>query len=365
MTAQDLKNAGAAFDGFVIDHVRGRPKWESLSSGAFTDITYTLDPSDPSSEYIGDDLNALEKLPPDPMPVRFLRINTSPLLTSHFDWFDDRFWDNVVHNLTVASEMVEKAHLTGIFLDTEQYKERGNPNLYLYDELRKDPKYAGKSYNDLAAEVEKRGNQVIEALNSHAPNTTIFTSFGYLSVVIHGDRHRMAAQGFLLDPFLDGLLAGSTHGTTFIDGYEQAYWHDDTPDFFARYARTSRHAGTTSDFEKYTDRFADQYQFGPGLYLDRDNAHGKIYGWCGDGRDNIFYSPARLAFTVQQAVKAADEYVWIYSQKPNAWLSPDSAKGLPSVYAQAIREGQDRGNNPSGPQLSPNTSSVAESAICK
>jgi hypothetical protein len=104
-----------------------------------------------------------------------------------------------------------------------------------------------------------------------------------------------------------------------------------------------------------------------GLFLDRDrasNGQNGVYGWCGDTKKEMFYSPARLAYTVQQAIKASDEYVWFYTNRPNAWLAPDSPGGIPSALAKAIRDGEQHGNDPSLPPLPPNYDPIAESAIC-
>jgi len=373
ISVQDLENASAAFDGFVVQNVRGSKDTfasnMSLAWGAFTTRHYTLDSSDSSGDYVGDQLDALRRLPSTPMPDRFLRINTSPYETERFDWSDDAFWDNVVNNLTVASQICHDANLNGVFLDTEQYHRPTSPNEYMYGDLVNHGKDGGRSFEDLDALVEKRGRQVIQALNSHCPNMTIIISFGYITISQHASRGTLASRGYLLAPFLDGMLDGSTSGTTFVDGFEGGYWHNDVPRFFDMWRHNIVDRDSyTAKFQKRPDKYARQYQYAVGLFLDRDrDMAGRlhVYGWCGDGKSEVFYSPGRLAKTVELAAKASDKYVWVYSVKPNIWLRPDSAGGLPSAYVHAIREGMAHGSDPSLGPLPNNTSTAPESAVCK
>jgi hypothetical protein len=176
-------------------------------------------------------------------------------------------------------------------------------------------------------------------------------------------------NGSLLPAFLDGMLANATPGTTFIDGFEQGYVHNNDPNYFSTW-----HKITFDDdkynmrFQKYPDRFKRQWQFGAGLWIDRDrDENGKhgVFGWCGDNKQNIFYSPGRLAFTVQQAMKASDGYVWVYSMKPNCWLPPGTPGAMPQALADAFRDGARHANNSRLPPLPANTDPIAESAVCR
>jgi len=373
ITTDDLNNGGKAFDGFVVQNVRGShdsaSRGDAFAWDAFTNRRYTLDASDTAGDYVGDSLDALRNLPSSPMPDRFLRINASPYSAEKFDWTDDAFWNTVVNNMTVASEICQKAHLTGVFLDTEQYHRGGKaPNMYMYNEVKFFKKSGDLSYDQMADLVEKRGDQVIKALNSHCPNMTIIVSFGYITMSQHVNRRQLASHAYLLTPFLDGMLDGSSSGTRFVDGFEAAYWHNDSPDFFNSWKHNIKGRDSYNvKFQKYGSQYLNKYDVAVGLFLDRDRAVGgqkPVYGWCGDNKSEVFYSPGRLAYTVQQAAKAADKYVWFYAQKPNAWLPPDSHGGLPSTYIHAIRDGLRHANDSSLSALSPDNSSAPESAVC-
>jgi len=365
ITTQDLVNAGKVFDGFVVQRMHGTQdniqKNEQFAWNAFSDRHYTLDGS---GDDVSKSLAALVGLPSSPMQERFLRINTAPYHVAAFSWLDDNFWNNVVANLKIASRMVHDAKLSGIFLDTEQY----DNVFYNYNALKNDPRYAGISYNDLAAIVEKRGRQVVQALNTYQPNIKILITHSEITVSQHIPRVSVSKVGVLLLPFLDGILDGSTANTKFIDGAEYAYWHDNNPNFFFNWRKATLDIkGYNGRFQKYPDRYQRQYEIGFGLFLDRDRdvaLHNGVYGWCGDSKAQMFYSPAHLAYTVQQAVQASDEYVWVYTQKPNAWLPVGTPGGIPAPYAAAFREGQRHGNDTSLPALPADISQVDKADIC-
>ncbi len=368
ITAQDLQNGSQTFDGFVVQNVHGTQdgKGDGLAWEAFTDRRYTIDPNDGSGDNIADSVAALVNLPPTPMPERFLRINASPYNNKHFSWVDDGFWDNVVNNLQVASAIIAKAHLKGIYFDTEPYHRGTDPNLYWASDFLKDPRYAGMSKDDLDRLVEKRGNQIIRALNKYSPRTSIIVSFSSITISQHTARNK--SQDSLLAYLLDGMLDASTPDTTFIDGFESGYWHNDDPNYFNFWTNNIKNPKSYNvRFQKYPDKFMRQYQVAVGFFLDRDRdeAGHFVDGWCGDDKANMFYSPGRLAFTIQQAALAADKYVWVYSKIPNAWLPPDSPGGIPSVYVKAIRDGMAHANDLSLPLLLQNTSDEPESAVCK
>jgi len=366
ITPQDLSNGSQAFDGFVVQLVRGTqddPKHnEQLCWGAFSDKHYTLDGS---GDDIHSSLTALENMPLTPMSIRMLRINSAPYSAAHFNWVDDNFWYNVASNMDIASQICAGAGLYGVYFDDEEY----NRNLYNYNKIKDDPRYAGMSYDDMAAIAEKRGRQVIQALNGHVPNLNILFTFGYTYVSQHGSRANLSKNGSLLVPFLDGMLDGSTRSTRFIDGSEFGFWHDDTPNYFSNWRKTVLDPnGYNGKFQKYGDRYQNQYEVDYGLFLDRDrpvNSTASVYGWCGGSKSQLFYSPARWAYTVQEAVKNSDRFVWVYTQTPDAWLAPGSGGlSLPSAYVRAMRDGQRHGNDPSMPSLSPDNSTANVSDYC-
>lgn len=370
LTAQDIQNCGQAFDGFVVQNVRGSQDkpGESFQNEAFTlNHAYTITPTETHGDYIGRSLTALERLPSNPAPYRFLRINSCPYNNAGFNWLDDGFWAIVKHNMRIAGQVCQEGGLTGIFLDTEQYRLRGGENEYNYLDLSKDPRYAGVSYDQLSAIAEKRGRELIKVINAGIPNATILISFGY-STISPGGRAEAEAHGSILGAFLDGMLDGSTPTTTFVDAFENGYWHNNDPDYF----QTARgmvlsHDQATYQFQKYPEKYARQYQFGAGLFLDRDtdlSGQHNVYGWCGQAHKEVFYSPGRLAFTVQQAAKAADEWVWVYSWHGDATASPGTTGAIPPAYLHAIQEGMRHANDPSLAPLPANFNTAPESESC-
>lgn len=381
LTPQDISGpASAAFDGFILARVfgsRDNPKqglqlaWNVFDSK----VQYSL--TDQNADYIGDSLAAMKALPSSPMPDRFLRVNAAIYhsVARGFDWTDDGYWNAVTANLRVAAQFAHDAGLRGIFLDTESY----DPQPYNYAYWQTNPRYAGMSYEDVAAIVENRGRQVIQAINSAYPDIKIIVTFGYTTMSQHVARAQLPRTGALLAPFLDGMLVGSTPATKFIDGFEESYWHDNNPQYFSNWAdviKGRNKALYNIRFQKYPARYAQQYQAGFALFLDRDRTVNLVdgsqrgvsgfYGWCGNSKPSgkVFYSPARLAYTVQQAVAASDGYVWVYTQKPNAWVSGGAAGGLAPAYAQAIAAGARAGNGIGAP-IAQDTSDAPDSMTCQ
>lgn len=368
MTAQNISTpTSQAFDGFVVQHMAGSKdnaaQGENFAWQAF-DNTRHYSLTDRSADYIGDSFAAIKALPTAVMPERFLRINASPYHPNGFDWLDNNYWNSVIANMRVASQFAYGAGLRGVFLDTELY----NSNVYSYSYWASNPNYAGMSYSALATIVENRGRQFIQALNSSYPNLKIFISIGYTSVSQHVSRANSTQD--LMMPFLDGMLGGSTPTTKFIDGFEESYWHDNNPNYFSSWASVIKGPNSYNvRFQKYPVQYLQQYQASFALFLDRDRTVDLVdgvYGWCGGTKTNAFYSPARLAYTVQQAALSADNYVWFYSASVHPMVAGGGAPnyGLPLAYIQAISKGRAAGNKLTSP-LAQSTDDTPVATTCQ
>src|SRR5580765_6044139 len=80
----------------------------------------------------------------------FLRFNTAP---GKIDWFDD--FSAIVHNAKLAAQIAREGHCKGILFDDEQY----TFPLFSYRKQRDAEK---KSWDEYAAQVRKRGREVME-----------------------------------------------------------------------------------------------------------------------------------------------------------------------------------------------------------
>jgi len=391
LNAQMVNTLGQTFDGFVVQGIYGH------NNGAQVGKTFAWDALDSHRHYSmsssGDSIAPaaanLASLPTDVASDRFIRINTMPYGLSSgygFDWTSDDYWNTVVGNVKAAAQLGAQAHMTGFFFDTENYEfENGKSDLYTYSRLAAtDSRYQGSNaitYDQAMATAEQRGGQLVQAINQYMPNAQIIYSLGYTNVSQHVARANLStASSSLLVGLLDGMLHQSTSTTTFIDGFELGYNHTNNPSYFATWANVidgRNGQNYNMNFQKYPVQYRAQYKAGFGIdssrSRDTDPTIGPsgVYAYCYAGsapkQANVFYSPGRLAYTIQQAAQASDGYVWIWSNSQNYWLSPDSSAvgAPPRIYTDAIRAGAQHANNANLGALPANFSTMPTATGCQ
>jgi hypothetical protein len=253
----------------------------------------------------------------------FLRFNTTP---ADIDWFDD--YAAVVNNTKLAANFAREGRCAGILFDIEQY----NQPLFNYSKQR-DAK--SKSWDKYAAQVRRRGREVMEAFQAGYPDVTIFLTYGYSlpGRQARNDPSRLPTAAYgLLAPFLDGMLDSARGKTRIIDGYESSYGYKDTSRFATAYETMSKGVlPIVADPQKYREHF----QFGFGVWLDNNSHRQK---WDPQDPSKNFYSPEAFEKTVRAALDRADEYVWIYSEQPKWWTPEGRSDKLPEAYAEALKK---------------------------
>jgi hypothetical protein len=263
----------------------------------------------------------LRNIPFKKFTHNFMRLNTAP---ADVDWFDD--YSTIVHNVRVAAKAAHDGQCAGVLFDTEQY------NSPLFD-YRKQRDAKTKSWDDYAAQVRKRGKEVMEAFQEGYPDLTIFLTFGYsLPYVETMEQPQKVAQAHygLLAPFLDGMLDAAKGKTRIVDGCELAYAYKDTSKFGKMYETMSKKVlPLVADHEKYQKHFS----LGFGVWMDED---WRKHGWDTSDFGKNFYSPEDFEKTARTALETSDEYVWIYTEKPK-WWSEKGPTDLPDAYEQALR----------------------------
>jgi hypothetical protein len=126
------------FDGFVFHVVSskgGNLVWEMWGSRRFELAEF---------QHAVEDLRAT---PFHRLTDRFLRVNVSP---GNVDWFDDRAWAVVPHNVGVAAQIAKQGGCKGFMFDVEQY----NDQLFDYG---KQKHRQTKTFADYRAKVRERG----------------------------------------------------------------------------------------------------------------------------------------------------------------------------------------------------------------
>lgn len=267
-------------------------------------------------------LDQLRATPFHRFTSNFLRFNTAP---ADLDWFDD--YTAVLTNCKLAARFAREGNCKGILFDTEQY------NHPLFD-YRKQRDAKTKSWDEYAAQVRKRGREVMQAFQEGYPGVTLFLTFAYS---LPWDQCRQdpmklpQARYGLLAPFLDGMLDAAAGNTKIIDGYELSYAYKDTSRFAVAYrAMSSGVVPIVADPAKYRRVFS----FGFGVWMDRN---WRTIGWNTQDLGKNFYPPDAFEKTVRAALKTSDEYVWIYTEQPRWWSDQGKPLNLPAAYEQAVR----------------------------
>jgi hypothetical protein len=256
----------------------------------------------------------------------FLRFNTTP---GKLDWFDD--YDAVVSNARLAAQLARAGHCPGILFDIEQYE---GP-LFEYHKQRE---AKAKSWELYAAQARLRGGEVMRGFQEGYPGLTLFLTFGYSlpwSESSTGKKPLADCRYGLLAPFLDGMVEAALGATRFVDGHELSYSYKTAAQFAAaRKAATVDLLPIVRDSEKYRLVFS----IGFGLWMDYDSHK---LAWENENISKNFFPPDVFQDSLHEALKAADEYVWIYTEIPRWWSDSGQAVKLPAAYIDAVRKARE------------------------
>ena len=239
------------------------------------------------------------------------------------DWFDDEF-EAVVNNWRVSAEFCARGGLDGILFDDEVYYGR---NLWSYGRSKYRETRSAVEYADQAF---KRGTQIMRAINRVYPDIHIIS--------LHGPSQAAGASGEveLGDPavnnglmcaFFDGLLSESAGEARIVDGHEMAYGYR-APVTYASARRVMKQ--TMRDISRVPEKYDEHCQAGFAFVI---GAYGEL-GFSEDLASN-YYTPDEVAWSLHQALKYSDEYVWLYPPRCDLW----EKTGKPGVVVpQAYRE---------------------------
>ncbi len=306
------------FDGCVF-HVnfeqpggaKGSFTWDSWGTNAFTESDVAAALADLRATRFGR------------FRENFLRFNTTP---ARIDWFDD--YSAVLQNARLAAQLARAGNCPGILFDIEQYNEP------LFD-YRKQRDAKTRGWEVYSAQVRLRGLQVMQAFQEGYPGLTVFLTFGYSLpwVESYSGKGSLADCHYgLLAPFLDGMIEAAKGRTRIVDGHETAYGYKSADQF------TSARKATTQDLlpiVRDPDKYRQVISIGFGIWMDHD---WRKKGWDVDDPSRNYFSPSALETSVREALKAADEYVWIYSETPRWWSDEGKPVKLPEAYAEALKK---------------------------
>ncbi|HEY2588046.1 MAG TPA: hypothetical protein VGI81_20050 [Tepidisphaeraceae bacterium] len=255
----------------------------------------------------------------------FLRFNVTP---GDVDWFDDEGFRAIEGNAKLAAEVARDGHGRGILFDIEEY---AFP-LFTYP---KQMHAKDKSWADYSRQARLRGAQIMRAFQVGYPGVTVLFTFGYTLpyAYTHHDPTKLdVARYGLLAPFLDGMLDAAAPDTKLVDGYERSYAFQSAQKFDG--ARHEFEAGVLP-YVVDADRYRARFRLGFGLWLDED---WRKRGWDPSDPSKNYFTPAKFQAAVSDALRASDEYVWIYTETPRWWTPSGKPKDLPAAYEAALRD---------------------------
>jgi hypothetical protein len=306
------------FDGCVFhadyqrtNGVKGSFTWESWGTQSFTEAD------------LEGAFNDLWAVRPGRFKFSFLRSNTTP---AKLDWFDDHA--AVLANAKLAARLARAGHCPGILFDTEQY----DGPLFNYSKQR-DAKTKG--WDAYAAQARLRGREVMRAFHEGYPGITLFLTFGYSlpwQETRGGSRPLSDCNYGLLAPFLDGMIEAARGRDRIVDGFELSYGYKTGEQFAA--GRKMMKQGVLPivlDAEKYRHVFSSGF----GIWMDFD---WRKKGWDADDPSKNYFSPELFCASVHEALREADEFVWIYSETPRWWSDAGAPVKLPEAYETALRK---------------------------
>ena len=256
----------------------------------------------------------------------FVLVGANP---GNVDWFDDAGWAQIADHWRMAAWLAKQGGLKGILFDPEPYSRPFAQ--FLFDAQSEKVRH---SFADYQAQARRRGSQVMLAVAAEFPDIVLFCYF--LNSVQSGGAPQpaqLARDNYgLLPAFFDGWLDAAPPTVTFVDGCESSYLYNGAERFLAA---TVRIKGDAQQFVAPENRtkYRAQVQAGFGIYLDA-YVNPPTAPWHIAIASNETHA-ARLGANVAAALRASDEYVWIYGEKFRWWPTPNKTV-RPQMWSEVL-----------------------------
>jgi hypothetical protein len=253
----------------------------------------------------------------------FLRFNATP---GDVDWFDD--FTSIVANAGLAARVVREGGCRGILFDVEQYQGK----LFDYHKQRDS---STRPWPEYAGQARRRGREIMTAFRQGYPDVTVLLTFGhsYPWKQSGGGKTPLPDCEYgLLAPFLDGMIEATGGGARLVDAHELSYGYRDLEKFDQ--ARRTILEGVLPIVDR-PEAYRKVVSVGFGLWLDYDWPK---HGWNEADPLKNYFTPIAFEASARKALELADEYVWIYTEKPRWWTENGSSASLPAPYVEALRK---------------------------
>ena len=256
--------AGLPFDGVILN---------------LRDYTLGFDPKPwPESELVSQgDLLAKTSMGSFTDNFIIVHLFSSKELGRGMDWFDDSQWQVIASNVSLLSQVAARWNSAGVCLDFEPY---GNsPWLYAWQGNQ-----PSRTFPETVEKVRLRGQQFMDALQSHSPRLRVFTLFllsGLQSLFDKGtpqlDTDLPRQQYALLPAFVNGMLDRLGPESLIVDGTETAYYYTAAGEF-SNAADYIRQKAQILVAPENMEKYRTQVQVGSAIYLDYLMGLGPVTG---------------------------------------------------------------------------------------
>ncbi|MCM8806908.1 MAG: beta galactosidase jelly roll domain-containing protein [Candidatus Omnitrophica bacterium] len=251
----------------------------------------------------------------------FLTIQPNCGYSEGLTWFDDERWDIFLNNIEVITKIAKEIKAVGLIIDFEAY----NYNLFHYPFHKE--KYLDKSWEEYCEKAFEKGQETIKRINKIYPDIKIYFYYSWELILNEMKKYKGDLKNAfygLLFPYLEGMLSASDRRTIFYNGYELSYGYKNEASFKEAKKMVIEEG---IKITKYPDKFKKQVKMGYGLWIDNRSV------WDTKDFENNYFTPEEWENSLGYALKYADEYVWIYSQKAKFF----TLKNVPEEYLDAFR----------------------------
>lgn len=251
------------------------------------------------------------------------------------DWFRDGDWDILLDNIALHARVARECGFKGILLDTEQYvghHARGtwhlpfNYAVYVEEGYRLTDEEQPRPFDEVAAQVRRRGEQYGRTVSSVFPGVRLFVIPGLYELVPSGASLQECEYG-LYPSFLDGLVSGLDEDAMVIGGNEMTYnktRHRDLARIRHRYEQALKHLCSVPATRR------PQVTFAAGIWSDAGGS------WSDVDVEQNARPPDEHRLAVRNAFQVSGEYAWLYGEKSFFLRTPPSR--LMREYFKANRD---------------------------
>jgi len=241
------------------------------------------------------------------------------------DWFNDEHWEIILKHIGSIAKIARTSGIVGLCLDPEPYG--ASPWSY--------KNYSQYSFDEVSEKIRDRGKQFMVAVQSELPSVKILTLYGLSfynkKVDIKGKNeikdNLMTHIWPLYPAFLNGLIDVAGPNAVIIDGLEQSYTFSDEKQYSHAYNKINQKIPFMLDSESQK-KYNANVKAGMAVYVDYVLGLRPV-----EHLDPGYYLSPRarlkwLEHNVYHALKASDEYVWLYSERMDWWKDkiPDGAE---------------------------------------